>query len=33
MLVAMALRSESIYDRLAERAAQALRASDPRQTE
>ena len=32
MLVAMALRSESIYDRLAERAAQAGQASDPHHT-
>ena len=32
MLVAIALRSESIYDRLAERAAQAVRASDPHHT-
>jgi CIC family chloride channel protein len=29
MLVAIALRSESIYDRLAERAAQAVQASGP----
>jgi CIC family chloride channel protein len=32
MLVATALRSESIYDRLAERAAQAVQASDPHHT-
>jgi len=32
MLVAIALRSESIYDRLAERAAQAGQASDPHHT-
>src|SRR6202046_695335 len=32
MLVAIALRSESIYDRLAERAAQAVQASDPNDT-
>jgi CIC family chloride channel protein len=33
MLVSVALRSQPIYDRLAHRSAQALRASDPRHTE
>jgi CIC family chloride channel protein len=33
MLVSVALRSQPIYDRLAHRSAQAVRASDPRHTE